>query len=139
MSSPAHSQPFGPLAGAVNELCLAVAASSTGVVRKAVMDVQTGLAEPLRVAIIGRVSSGKSTLVNALLKRRVAPTDFGECTRVVTVFRFDVSERVELHGASGYLRSMPLAPNGGLPADSLSASEEVTRLEVFLSNDALRE
>jgi len=42
------------------------------------------LDEPLRVAIAGRVKSGKSTLLNALVGERLAPTDAGECTRIVT-------------------------------------------------------
>jgi 50S ribosome-binding GTPase len=42
------------------------------------------LDEPLRVAIAGRVKAGKSTLLNALIGERVAATDAGECTRIVT-------------------------------------------------------
>nr|WP_222132453.1 dynamin family protein [Pseudonocardia sp. C8] len=40
--------------------------------------------EPLRVAIAGKVKAGKSTLLNALVGERIAPTDAGECTRIVT-------------------------------------------------------
>ena len=42
---------------------------------------------PLRVAIAGKVKAGKSTLLNALVGEKVAPTDAGECTRVVTWYR----------------------------------------------------
>ena len=42
---------------------------------------------PLRVAIAGKVKAGKSTLLNALVGERVAPTDASECTRVVTWYR----------------------------------------------------
>ena len=45
------------------------------------------LDEPLRVAIAGKVKAGKSTLLNALVGEQVAPTDAGECTRVVTWYR----------------------------------------------------
>ena len=45
------------------------------------------LDEPLRVAIAGRVKAGKSTLLNALVGERLAATDAGECTRVVTWYR----------------------------------------------------
>jgi predicted GTPase len=42
---------------------------------------------PLRVAIAGKVKAGKSTLLNALVGEKVAPTDAGECTRIVTWYR----------------------------------------------------
>ena len=45
------------------------------------------LDEPLRVAVAGRVKAGKSTLLNALVGERLAPTDAGECTRVVTWYQ----------------------------------------------------
>lgn len=43
---------------------------------------------PLRVAIAGRVKAGKSTLLNALVGERLAPTDAGECTKIVTRYRY---------------------------------------------------
>ena len=49
-----------------------------------VAGLRTRLREPLRVAVVGRVKAGKSTLLNALVGERLAPTDAGECTRIVT-------------------------------------------------------
>src|SRR5687768_17928172 len=43
---------------------------------------------PLRVAIAGRVKAGKSTLLNALVGERLAPTDAGECTKIVTRYSY---------------------------------------------------
>jgi hypothetical protein len=43
--------------------------------------------EPARIAIAGMVNAGKSTLLNALVGERVAPTDAGECTRIPTWYR----------------------------------------------------
>ncbi len=48
---------------------------------------------PLRVAIGGPVSAGKSTLLNALIGARVAPTDAGECTRILTWYGHGEVER----------------------------------------------
>src|SRR5215216_7069754 len=49
---------------------------------------------PLQVAIAGRVKAGKSTLLNALVGERLAPTDAGECTRIVSWYRKGPSYQV---------------------------------------------
>ncbi|MGB9012856.1 MAG: dynamin family protein [Aeromicrobium sp.] len=58
--------------------------------------------EPLRVALVGTVKAGKSTLVNALLGEQLAPTDARECTRIVTWYRHgnapSVRARHSTHG-----------------------------------------
>ena len=46
-----------------------------------------GLNEPLRVAILGEVKAGKSTLVNALIGSRVVPADVLEASAIVTILR----------------------------------------------------
>ena len=55
---------------------------------EAVRQAGAALNDPLRLAFVGRVSSGKSTLLNAYLGKRLAPTDEGECTTLVTSVRF---------------------------------------------------
>ena len=59
------------------------------------------LDEPLRVAIAGRVKSGKSTLLNALVGERLAPTDAGECTRIVTWYLDGHTYQVMIHPREG--------------------------------------
>jgi hypothetical protein len=59
------------------------------------------LAEPLRVAVAGRVKAGKSTLLNALVADRLAPTDAGECTRIVTWYADSHTARVTAEPVDG--------------------------------------
>jgi hypothetical protein len=99
---------------------------------------QTRLREPLRVAVVGRVKAGKSTLVNALLGDRVAPTDVSECTRVVTWFHYGRPERLVVRLKTGGELDVQLTPDGRLPAELPAPVEEVASLNAYLVNDALR-
>ncbi|MGH9002721.1 MAG: dynamin family protein, partial [Acidimicrobiia bacterium] len=128
-------------------LCARVAAAcdrvldglGAGDTRAAVEAVRAGLGEPLRVAVAGRVNSGKSTLVNAILRQRVAPTDVSECTRLVTWFRFGVPEGVEVARHDGTRRRIPLRPDGSLPPILGVPLDQISHLVVHLSNEALRD
>ncbi|MGY1622357.1 dynamin family protein [Geodermatophilus sp. SYSU D00965] len=90
------------------------------------------LDEPLRLALVGRVKSGKSTLLNALVGARIAPTDAGECTRVVTLYLHGATPRVVLHGTDGEARALPVRrADGGLQLElEGTPPEEVDRLVV---------
>ncbi len=70
---------------------------------RAVVDRLSG---PLRVAIAGRVKAGKSTLLNALVGERLAPTDAGECTRIVSRYQRGAGYEVVARLRDG--RSEPL-------------------------------
>jgi hypothetical protein len=71
------------------------------------------LDEPLRVAIAGRVKAGKSTLLNALVGDELAPTDAGECTRIVTWYRYGQTYRVTMRPRSGPARQAPFTRSRG--------------------------
>jgi hypothetical protein len=116
-----------------------IAALGDARARAVVESVRRGLDEPLRVAIAGRVKAGKSTLVNALLRQRVAPTDVGECTRYVTWYRFGTPERLEVVRRDGSSSTRALTPDGSLPAVLGEDPTQVERLDVWLSMDSLRE
>lgn len=98
------------------------------------------LDEPLRVAVAGKVKAGKSTLLNALVGEQIAPTDAGECTRVVTWYRDAASPRVTLMPRQGALRQLPLTrADGRLEFDLRgSAPEDVERLLVDWPSRGLR-
>ena len=92
--------------------------------------VRDRLDEPLRVAIAGRVKSGKSTLLNALVASGSPPTDAGECTRIVTWYRDGHTYQVMAHPLHGEPRQLRFTRDddaievdlGGLDPPSRSTS-----------------
>src|SRR5699024_10132328 len=97
------------------------------------------LESPLQVAVAGRIKSGKSTLVNALIGRRVAPTDIGECTRLVTRFQYGTVDRLELVLHDGGTRVIPFGSDGMIPEDLGVDTDEVSHIEAYLTNAVLRD
>ncbi|MBP6996870.1 MAG: dynamin family protein [Phycicoccus sp.] len=71
-------------------------------------DLDARLREPLRVALAGRVKTGKSTLLNALIGEEIAPTDTGECTRLVTWYLFGEAPAVHAVLRSGTRTPLPI-------------------------------
>jgi hypothetical protein len=107
-------------------------------VRSQLEALQARLREPARVAVIGRVKAGKSTLVNALLGQRVAPTDVSECTRVVTWFHYGHPQRVVLRLRDGTSVEGQLGPDGMLPSELGIPVSAVASIHAYLANEALR-
>ncbi len=68
---------------------------------------------PLRVAIAGRIKAGKSTLLNALVGERLAPTDAGECTKVVSWFRHAAGYQVSARLINGGERTLAFKRDRG--------------------------
>jgi hypothetical protein len=90
------------------------------------------LGEPLRVAIAGMVKAGKSTLLNAIIGEEIAPTDAGECTKVITWFRYGRTPRITMHLQDGEARSLPVRRIEGRLRIDLgdTAPAQVGRVEV---------
>ncbi|MGO1544513.1 MAG: dynamin family protein [Gulosibacter sp.] len=65
------------------------------------------LQQPLRVALVGSVKAGKSTLLNGLLGERLAPTDSRESTRVVTWYHYGKTPTVRARLTDGRTVSIP--------------------------------
>ena len=98
------------------------------------------LDEPLRVAIAGKVKAGKSTLLNALVGEELAPTDAGECTKIVTWYRDGITYRVVMHPRTGEPRQLPFSRDGGAIDIDLQGAEpdQVDRLEIEWPSSSLR-
>jgi hypothetical protein len=95
---------------------------------------------PLRVAVAGRVKAGKSTLLNALVGERLAPTDAGECTRIVTWYEDGHTYRVVAHPTDGEPRQLHFHRDGGAIDVDLDgmAPEKINSLTVTWPSQALR-
>lgn len=103
-------------------------------------DLHRRLTEPLRLAVAGIVKAGKSTLLNAMIGEQIAPTDAGECTRVVTWYRYAVTPSVTLYPISGGAKRLAVKREHGKLVLDLNeyAASDVERIEVGWPASALR-
>jgi hypothetical protein len=129
----------GPLSASVATLCDQVLAQVGPEAGNQLRQIRDRLGEPLRVAIAGRLKAGKSTLVNALIGRRVAPTAVGECTRVVTRFRYGTADRVDVVCRDGRRSSLPLDDDGMIPQRLGVPAGRVAYVDVTLTSEKLRD
>ncbi len=133
----------GPLSAAVANLCVRLRPQVSSATGAGFHEVLRRLHAPLQVAVAGRIKSGKSTLVNALIGRRVAPTAVGECTRLVTRFSYGTVDRVEVIRRDGSRAVLPFDADGMIPADlgPLVGTDvgAVSHLEAYLTNAVLRD
>lgn len=134
---PLPQRSAGPLCNAVAALCSQLQPQVSAGTAAGLRRVRARLAEPLQVAVAGRLKAGKSTLVNALIGRRVAPTGVGECTRLVTRFRYGDVDRVELVFVDGSTRALPFDADGMIPADLGVELSRVSHLDAYLTSDVL--
>lgn len=94
------------------------------------------VSRPPRVAIVGRLKSGKSTLVNALTQHCIAATGSLECTMAVSIYFDGAPARAEVHSISGEVNRVQL---GHGPLEELGFPlDEVDYVEQFLPNAQLR-
>ncbi len=108
-------------------------------IRQQGQSVADELVGPLRVAIAGRVKAGKSTLLNALVSERLAPTDAGECTRIVTTYSHGSGYHVRARMRSGRLETTPFGrTERGLVIElGALAEDDIEQLEVEWPSKAL--
>jgi energy-coupling factor transporter ATP-binding protein EcfA2 len=137
---PAFHEPLSSgLSARVMELCsqtLLTAADPAA--REELEGIRRRLDEPLALVVAGRAGAGKSTLVNALLGRRIAATGTGERGRVVTLYRSGAPERIELVLTNGARELLDLTPEGHIPQTLGVPREQIKTMEVRISAAPLR-
>ena len=89
---------------------------------------------PLHLAVGGKLKAGKSTLVNALIGRRVAATAVSECTKVVAWYRHGDRDRIEVHGRDGGSWTIPPGPDGLLPSELGAPTDEIDHVTVTVTS-----
>ena len=99
------------------------------------------VSDPLRVAMVGMVKAGKSTLLNAILGEEIAATDAGECTRIVTWYRYGDTPRVVIRRPDGESKELPVVRVKGRLTFDLGeeTAEDVGRLEVEWPSSTLKD
>ena len=126
-------RPEWPLTDSVIEVADRAAGSDDPALAAAGRAALLRLHRPLGVAVVGRVSAGKSTLVNAVLNTPVSPTAGGECTRVVYVFRHSGWDSAMAYPRDGSApRPVPFA-DSRLSDDLPFPAAAIERVEVTLS------
>src|SRR6266536_1165303 len=138
MTTATEQHVAGPLSAAVAHLCHRLQPQVSARTAAGFAEVLRRLGAPLQVAVAGRIKSGKSTLVNALIGRRVAPTDIGECTRLVTRFQYGTVDRVEIVCLDGRKQVLPFAADGMIPAELGVDIDKVSHIEAYLTNAVLQ-
>ena len=125
--------------GVLEEAAKAYAGSPEGLERVAAL--RERISEPLRVAIAGIVKAGKSTLLNGLVGEELAPTDAGECTKIVTWYRDGITYRATLHPEEGPPRQTPFRREAGALDIDLGdlKAEDVERIVVDWPSSTLSE
>jgi len=113
-------------------------------VREALQQARVQLGQPMRVAVVGLIKAGKSTLMNALLGQELAATDTQEATYNVNWFHYSDQPHLVINFRKDSGREPERRPIGELTEwtlrqeDKLETLRSVECIDVFLDNPLLR-
>ncbi len=129
---------MSPIAAEVRGLVRRLTPSATLEERQVLERLDAVFDEPMRIAIAGMVKSGKSTLLNALVGQRLAPTDTGECTRIVTWYGHGPRYEVTAVGFDGDREALRFERGDELVVDLEGrSSTNIERLDVRWPSERL--
>jgi len=94
------------------------------------------LQQPTAIAVTGRVNTGKSTLVNALIGARMAPTSSQETTALLSHYIYGAPTRAEAVLLTGSIVPVSCTANGPDLGDI--RADSVSSLRIYLQSAALR-
>jgi hypothetical protein len=114
-------------------MLLARAAQTVPDTAEQVNELRRRLTGPLRLALAGKIKAGKSTLLNALVGEELAPTDAGECTKIVTWYSYGDQPSVVLHPRGGPPEPTSFHRSAGALDVDLRGRQtaDLDRMEVF--------
>ncbi|WJZ01430.1 dynamin family protein [Corynebacterium freiburgense] len=95
------------------------------------------LEAPPRIVVVGRLKSGKSTLVNALIGAPVAETAALEATNVVTVFQYGAPDRAEAVLLDG--QRLPITIQRGKAAELPAPAEKISYIHRWMPTASIRD
>jgi len=105
----------------------------------------SSLHEPCRLAITGRVSAGKSSLVNVILGQDFAKVGITETTATINVFKFGNPPSLEkpilceyVDGTSKWISMSDLDYLNGSSDDVIKKSESIKDLVFYVPNELLK-
>lgn len=94
--------------------------------------------EPMKVAITGQFSSGKSTFLNALLSKNILPTGITPVTSKVNYIRYGNEFRIQVHYKDGRDEYQQIEDIARF-TDQRCAVEEIEYLTLYAPLEMLRE
>lgn len=112
----------------------------------AIVEIESALSEPCRLAITGRVKAGKSTLINVLLGFDYAVVGTSETTATINIFRYGPPQFTErpilceyIDGTKEWVSRQHLDNLQGFSDEVISEIAKVKHLTYFIDDPRLKD